>query len=109
VGTTAFGQPHNQGSFNADYKLPWVPALSADITVVHFGTSPASVDDVTQNPAQTGLFMGGRYRFKLWGAPATLRVQVQNATNIYFWNTGYSPGFSQSQPRSYFAYFTADI
>jgi iron complex outermembrane receptor protein len=109
VGTTAFGQPHNQGSINADYKLPWVPALSADITVVHFGTSPASVDDVTQNPAQTGLFMGGRYRFKLWGAPATLRVQVQNATNIYFWNTGYSPGFSQSQPRSYFAYFTADI
>ena len=109
VGTTAFGQPHNQGSINADYKLPWVPALSADITVVHFGTSPASVDDVTQNPAQTELFIGGRYRFKLWGAPATLRVQVQNATNIYFWNMGYSPGFSQSQPRSYFAYFSADI
>ena len=109
VGTTAFGQPHNQETINVDYKFPWLPALSADITVQHFGTSPASVDDVAQNPAQTVLFMGGRYRFKLWDAPATLRVQVQNATDFYFWNMGYSPGFSQIQPRSYFGYLTADF
>ena len=44
--------------------------------------------------------------FKLWGAPAMLRVQIQNATNYYFC---YSPGFSQIQPRAYFAYLTADI
>jgi iron complex outermembrane receptor protein len=109
VGTTAFGQPHNQGTINANYKFPWLPALSADITIQHFGTSPASVDDVTQNPAQTVFWVGGRYRFKLLGAPATLRVQVQNATNYYFWNMGYSPGFSQIQPRAYFAYLTADF
>jgi hypothetical protein len=75
VGTTAFGQPHNYGTINANYKLPWVPALSADITVVQ----------------------------------ATLRVQVQNVTNYYFWNMGYSPGFFQSQPRAYFGYLTADF
>jgi len=109
VGTTAFGQPRVQGSINANYKFAWWPALSADITVQHFGTSPASVDDVAQNPAQTVLFVGGRYRFKILGAPATLRVQVQNATNFYFWNMGYSPGFFQVQPRSYFAYLTADF
>ena len=109
VGTTAFGQPHSQGTINANYKFPWLPAMSADITVLHFGTSPASVDDVAQLPAQTVLFVGGRYRFKLWGAPATLRVQVKNATNYYFWGMGYSPGFYQFQPRSYIAYLTADI
>jgi iron complex outermembrane receptor protein len=109
VGTTAFGQPHNQGTINADYRFPWLPALSADITVLHFGTSPASVDDVAQNPAQTVYLVGSRYRFKLWGAPATLRVLVKNATNFYFWDMGYSPGFYQFQPRSYFAYLTADI
>jgi iron complex outermembrane receptor protein len=109
VGTTAFGQPHVQGTINADYKFSLWPALSADITVVHFGTSPASVDDVTQNPAQTLLLVGARYRFKLWGAPATLRVQVQNVTNYYFWNMGYSPGFSEFQPRSYSAYLAADF
>ncbi len=109
VGSTAFGQPHNQETINANYKFPWLPALSADITVIHFGISPASVDDVTQNPAQTALFVGGRYRFTLWGAPATLRLQVKNATNFYFWDMNYSPGFYQFQPRSYLAYLTADI
>jgi iron complex outermembrane recepter protein len=109
VGTTAFGQPHTQGTINADYKFPWLPALSADITFQEFGPAPASVDNVAQNYTATVLSVGGRYRFQLWGAPATLRVQVQNATNFYIWNYGYSPGFSQFPPRSYFAYLTIDI
>jgi len=109
VGTTAFGQPHTQGTINANYKFPWLPALSADITFQEFGTAPASVDDVAQNHTATVLAVGGRYRFKLWGAPTTLRVQVQNATDFYIWNYGYSPGFSQWPPRSYFGYLTADI
>jgi iron complex outermembrane receptor protein len=109
VGTTAFGQPHNQGSINANYKFPWLPALSADVTFLEFGTAPASVDDVAQNNTETWLAVGSRYRFTLWGAPATLRVQVQNATNFHFWNYGYSPGFSQLQPRAYVAYLAADI
>jgi iron complex outermembrane receptor protein len=109
VGTTAFGQPHVQATINANYKFPWSPALSADITFQEFGTAPASVDDVAQNHTATVLAVGGRYRFQLRGAPATLRVQVQNATNFYIWNYGYSPGFSQFPPRSYFAYLTADI
>jgi hypothetical protein len=57
----------------------------------HTGISPASVDDVTQNPAPTALF-GARCRFKRLRAAATPRVQVQNATHLYFWNMGYSPG-----------------
>ncbi len=109
VGTTAFGQPNNQGTINANYKFPWWPALSADITVLHFGTSPASVDDVAQLPAQTVLIVGGRYRFKILSAPATLRVLVRNATNFYFWDMNYSPGFYQSAPRAYFGYLAADL
>jgi hypothetical protein len=94
---------------NATYKFPWLSAFSADIAVQRFGAAPASVDDVAQNYAATVLAVGGRYRFQLWGAPATLRVQVQSATNFYIWNYGYSPGFSQFPPRSYFTYLTADI
>jgi iron complex outermembrane receptor protein len=109
VGTTAFGQPHNQGTINANYKFPWLPALSADITFQEFGNAPASVDDVAQNHTATVLAVGGRYRFTLWGAPATLRVQVKNATDFYIWNYGYSPGFSQWPPRAYFVYLTTDV
>jgi hypothetical protein len=30
-------------------------------------------------------------------------------TNFYYWNMAYSPGVFQIQPRSYFAYLTADL
>jgi iron complex outermembrane receptor protein len=109
VGSIAFGQPRVQSTINAEYKFPRWPALSADITIYHFGAAPASVDDVTQNPALTALFLGARYRFTLLGNPATLRVQVQNLTNYYYWNMANSPGFSQFQPRSLFGYLTADF
>ncbi len=109
VGTTAFGQPHVQAALNVDYKFSRWPGLSADIRVVHFGTSPASVDNVAELPAQTVLSAGGRYQFKLSGAPAVLRLQVRNATKFYTWNMGYSPGFSQFLPRAYFGYVTVDI
>jgi len=109
VGSIAFGQPRVQGVINADYKFPRWPAFSADLTIFHFGTAPASVDDATQNPALTALFLGGRYRFTMLGAPAMLRVQVQNLTNAYYWNMGLSPGFSQFGPRSFFGYLTADF
>jgi iron complex outermembrane receptor protein len=109
VGEIAFGQPRIQSVINADYRIPRWPAFSADLTLAHFGTSPASVNDATQLPAQTVLNIGGRYRFTILGSPATLRVQMQNATNYYFWFIAYSPGFSQSPPRSLLGYLTVDF
>jgi len=109
VGSTAFGQPHFQSVINADYSIPKWPAFSGDLALLHFGKSPASVNNAVQEPAQTLLFIGGRYKFAIRGAPATLRVQVQNVTNFYFWNMTYSPGFSQFPPRALFAYLTIDV
>jgi hypothetical protein len=54
--------------------------------------------------------LGGRYRFELLGAAATLRLQVANLTNTYYWNLGFtSPEFSQYHPRAYFGYLTVDF
>jgi iron complex outermembrane receptor protein len=109
VGGTAFGQPHIQLALNFNYSPAKWPALSADLAVVHFGSSPAAVNDAVQLPAQTVLNVGGRYKFTILGAPATLRLQVQNATNYYFWFIGFSPGFSQAPPRSLLGYLTVDF
>jgi iron complex outermembrane recepter protein len=109
VGPMAFGQPRIQAVVNANYKFPQRPALSADFAIFHFGRAPASLDNVAQNPSQTVMALGGRYRFTILGAPATLRVQVQNLANSYFWNLAYSPGFSQFPSRGFFGYLTADF
>ena len=110
VGSIALNQARFTSTINASYKLPRLPALSADVSILHFGPYPASVDDVAQAPEGTVVALGGRYRFKILGAPATLRVQVQNLTNVYFWNLSFNaPAFSQYQPRAFFAYLTTDF
>jgi iron complex outermembrane recepter protein len=110
VGPIPLNQARFTGTINASYKLPWRPALSADVAVFRFGPYPASIDDAAQAPGGTLIALGGRYRFKILGAPATLRVQAQNLTNTYFWNLAYSsPIFSQYQPRAFFGYLTADF
>jgi len=109
VGSFALNQARFLTTTNVNYKFPR-SAFSADIAITHFGSYPASLDDVAQGPAATLVALGGRYHFRILGAPATLRVQVQNLTNAYFWNLSYSaPQFTQYQPRAFFGYVTADF
>ena len=109
IGNTALGQPHNQFQINLDYTLPWYSPLSVDFGVFHFGAAPGNVSNSVYVEEITQFSLGSRYRFKLWGAPATLRMQVQNLTNAYIWNITYSPGFLQFAPRTALAYLTIDI
>jgi iron complex outermembrane recepter protein len=110
VGSIALNQARLTATINASYIFPRVPALSADIAILHFGSYPASIDDVAQAPGATVAALGGRYRFKILGAPSTLRVQVQNLTNAYFWNLAFNaPLFTQYQPRGFFGYLTTDF
>jgi iron complex outermembrane receptor protein len=95
--------------FNLDYDLPALPALSVDLNVFHFGTVPATVSNGAYVPSVTVVNIGDRYKFKLLGAPATLRLQLQNLANAYIWNIAYSPGLFQFPPRTFLAYLTIDV
>ncbi len=109
VGRSAFGQPRVYYVIDADYRIPKWTAFSVDLEVYHWGSSPASVDDSFSVSPLTAYYIGGRYKFMIRRAPATLRIQVQNATNAYAWIEGYSPGFSQFAPRTVIAYLTVDL
>lgn len=107
IGPLAFGQPHFQAVLNADYSF--TPAVSTDLTVIHVSTIPASLDDRLLQGTQNLVALGGRYKFKIDGKAATLRVQLFNATNYYLWNFAYTPGFVQFTPRTLFGYLTVDL
>jgi len=110
VGPIAIGQPRLQYVVNVNYTLPRWPAISFDLAAIHFGAEPASVDNRIYTPAVTQLNIGGRYRFTLLGKNSTLRVQVQNAPNTYWWSNVYTPGdFEWPAPRTVFAYITTDF
>jgi iron complex outermembrane receptor protein len=109
VGNAAIGQPHDQFSINLDYVFPKLPALSLDFGVYHFGAAVASVDGAAYDPQVTVYNLGGRYKFGIFGAPASLRMQIQNLTNVYIWNIGFNPGYLQFAPRSFISYLTVDL
>jgi iron complex outermembrane receptor protein len=110
VGPIAIGQPRLQYVASVNYTVPWWPALSLDLAATHFGSEPASADNRIYSPAVTQLNLGGRYRFAAFGRNSTLRVQVQNAPNSYWWTNVYSPGYFQwPAARTVFAYITTDL
>jgi iron complex outermembrane receptor protein len=109
VSRNAFGQPRDQGVLNANYDFKRWSHVSADVTLVHAGATPAAVNDAIEAPAITVLSLGARYRFTLHGSAATLRVSAQNITNAFVWVTGYSPGYYEFAPRSLFGYLTWDV
>jgi iron complex outermembrane receptor protein len=109
IGTAAVGQPHNMILANAVYTLPHLPAWSVDLSVLHFSSVPAAVDNVAYVPQVTVVNPGARYQFRIAGAPATLRAQLQNVFDAYIWNIGNSPGLLQFAPRTYMVYLTVDI
>lgn len=110
MGPVAFGQPRLQYTINVNYTVPWWSVASLDLTAARFGSSPASVDNRVYVPAATELSLGGRYRFTVLGKSSTLRVQVQNVSDSYWWATGYTPGdFIFPGTRTIFAYVTTDL
>lgn len=110
IGSAALGQPNLQAAFSADYNFPKWPAFSADFSVSHFGSAPATVSNSLDQPSTTQFNLGGRYKFSILGAPATFRVRLQNLTNVQVWNVYYSPGFYRiPAPRSVLAYLTVDL
>jgi iron complex outermembrane receptor protein len=110
VGPIALGQPRLQYVANVNYTVPWWPAVSLDLASTHFGAQPASIDNGIYSPAVTWLNLGGRYRFRLFGKNSTLRVQIQNLPDSYWWTNVYTPGlFQWPAPRTVFAYLTTDL
>jgi iron complex outermembrane recepter protein len=104
------GQTRLQYVANANYTLPFWPALSLDLSATHFGATPESVSNDIYTPAVTEVNLGGRLRFEILGKASSLRVQVQNLPNSYRWTNAYTPGFFEwAGPRTVFAYLTADL
>jgi iron complex outermembrane receptor protein len=81
-----------------DYRLPWVEGLSVDLAYESTSSRVADRLNTFVIPPRYILNVGGRYRFKIGKAPATLRAQVANITGIYGWSNA-GEGFAYNNPR----------
>jgi iron complex outermembrane recepter protein len=109
IGEVPVGQVERLTIASADWRLPWVPKLSLDVTMVSVGERMASTDNRLATPARTTFDVGARYRFTIGRAAATLRGRVGNVTDHYGWRTNAAGVITHNAQRSYSVNLAADF
>jgi iron complex outermembrane recepter protein len=110
VGSVAVGQPRILYVANVNYDLPWWKAASLDVSTLHIGAAPESVDNAVYTKPATLVNIGGRYKFTILGENNTLRLELQNVLDTNLWQQLATPGvFQWPGPRRVFAYLTTDL
>ncbi len=108
IGEKPVGTSRQYSLATADFRIAGTGA-SIDATVEHVTSQVANSANTIEVPARAVLHVGGRYRFKLFGKPATLRLLVQNVSDKYGWTALSSGVYVYNAPRRFTAYITADL
>jgi iron complex outermembrane receptor protein len=80
VGRLPVGAISERVEFSADWRPGFAPGLSLDVRMSYRSPEIATVNNLVSVPTRTLVDLGGRYRFKLAGNDAVLRIQ---ATNLF--------------------------
>jgi len=91
-----------------DYSLEGT-GISLDATLESISRQVANTANTVEVPGRTVLHLGGRYRFKIIGKPATLRAQVSNVFDRYGWSVISGGAYVYNAPRRFDMYLAADL
>ncbi len=104
-GKWVIGVPRRQASIALDWSLPWVSGLSADVRLIHTGSSHADAANTLSVPGWSRIDLGARYEMDLQGNLLTLRARIDNLTDRNYWaSVGGYPGSGylvQGAPRTF--------
>ena len=92
-----------------DYNLAPVPGLSFDGVLESTGDRYANSANTLLVPPRAVLTLGSRYRFKVGGTPALVRVQVANVFDKYGYGVGGSGYLVYNSPRRALFTLAADL
>jgi iron complex outermembrane receptor protein len=86
-GKSPAGVPERAFSLYADYRLPGMEQWAVNAGVVSIGKRPVFTDNSGTVPAYTLLNLGARYEFKTGTGRTRLLVNLDNATDEFYWDT----------------------
>ncbi|MBL8297843.1 MAG: TonB-dependent receptor [Rhodanobacteraceae bacterium] len=109
IGNKPVGQSDHLLRADIDYRLPFAPSWSVDLSTTYSGARTASRDGKNRVPAYAVLDIGARYRFQIGPAKSTLRLQVANVSDTYVWNIYGSNSFGLSDERRFLAQLAIDF
>ncbi len=78
IGPRPVGAISNRFEISADWRPPFLPGISFDTRLAYRSPETATVGNLAQIPVRKLVDIGARYRFKLAGSRALLRVQITN-------------------------------
>lgn len=111
-GNDAVGVPEYLVNANAEWDLPFAPALTLTGRVVRTGKQAANLANTLTLPAWTRFDLGARYVIAAGGTPITLRANVDNVANKRYWASAFDtfrPDLLQGLPRTYKASVSVDF
>jgi iron complex outermembrane receptor protein len=109
VGRLPVGTVRGSYTASADWRPPFAPGLSLDVGLFHASRQTASVDNLASIPPQSFVDLGARYRFRLAGKAATLRVQLENALDQRGYELFGAGAYRPLWGRAGIAYLTVDF
>jgi iron complex outermembrane receptor protein len=108
VGERPIGNARSYSVGSVDYAIPG-SRLSFDLTIESISRQVANTDDSVEVPGRTVFHLGGRFRFQLFGKPATLRAQAFNIFDRYGWTVISGGAYVYNAPRRFQMYLAADL
>ncbi|MBX9663313.1 TonB-dependent receptor [Novosphingobium sp.] len=109
VGPRPVGAITRRLELNADWRPPWLEGLSLDVSASHRSAETATVSNLTAIPPRTMIDLGGRYQFALAGKAATLRLQIENLTDLQGFRLEGAGAFDLIAGRRLGGYLTVDF
>ncbi len=109
VGPRPVGAISRRIELNADWRPQWISGLSLDISASHRSPETATVSNLTTIPARTLVDIGGRYQFTVAKQSATLRLQVENLTDLQGFESRGAGVYDFIAGRRFGGYLTVDF
>jgi len=109
VGPRPVGAISRSLELYADWRPPWLEGLSFDVSASHRSAETATVSNGTDIPPRTLVDLGARYRFELAGQSATLRLQVENVTDLQGFELRGAGAYDMIAGRRIGGYLTIDL
>ncbi|PZN94379.1 MAG: TonB-dependent receptor [Alphaproteobacteria bacterium] len=109
VGPRPVGAISRRLELNLDWRPPILEGLSLDVSASHRSAETATVSGETVIPTRTLIDLGGRYRFEISGQAATLRLQIENVTDLQGFELRGAGAYDMIAGRRFGGYLTVDF
>jgi len=108
VGETPVAAFRNHAVASVNYVVG-TTGFSVDTAFESVSRQMANTENTVQVPSRAVVHLGGRYQFKSFGKPVTVRAQALNVLGVYGWNVIGGGAYVYNSPRRFTLYLATDL